>query len=163
MPSVDPSTMSTHSSDPSVIGETPEQAYGAHRRVESKPEPEHERLLECRARVAKAKARLDAIEDEYRHGLAATLVTYDEVEKSQYDRLYTKKHNGRSFEAVQAGAQAALTRAEAEHDVAWREAEAAGVTDLPLSPIDLGGKYTQDCSEVVLQVDCVYESLLIFL
>lgn len=107
--------------------------------VVPKEEPEHSRLIEQRAKTAKARAELNRIKDEYSKDLAAFLVTYfPNIKKAHYDALY-ERSNGRSYEARLADAQEKLTQAEARLAVDWEEAVAAGVTDLPPSPNDLGG------------------------
>lgn len=128
--------------------------YGSGDDVVLKAEDEllRQRLRLSWATAAKAHADLDRLRNGYMLQLGSFLVTYYGLEKWQFDDLDERNNNGRSYETREADAVEAVRKVEEECDEAWEEAIDAGITDMPLSPKDLGdgtedGKTESQASE----------------
>lgn len=122
--------------------------------------PQLRRLHEARAKASKATVALNRVKKLYAQGLADYLITYDGITKDQFDRLYQRQHGGETYEEIEAAAAEKVRLAEAECEVAWHEAVEAGVTDLPPSPTDLGGRSedgrASSCASNELELDRRY-------
>ena len=92
--------------------------------------PERRRLLGRRAAAAKARQRLLDLQWGYKQRLAEFMITYPNLMREEYDQLYADAR-GKSYEADETEAHAAIAQAEADLQIAWGEALEAGVTDLP--------------------------------
>ena len=140
LPSLAPPKQLSRQSEPEKIDSRPREKGSARNVVRAtSPSPEREQLRTARKRLAKAQDNLKKLEHSYTQELANFLIAFDQLNKADFDRAYAA--SGREpYEVARAAATHEVQQAKKEYEDALREAKAANIDDVPLTPSDLGDR-----------------------